>query len=62
VFLFAVYFVEDFFERTMSSTHITGYPDRVTQGGANTGPLIIFYDSNEDAAVAPVSGKIDVRG
>jgi hypothetical protein len=58
VFLFSVYFVEAFFERTMSSTNITDSSDRVTQGGTNTGPLLVFDDKNED----PVSGKIDVRG
>jgi hypothetical protein len=42
----------------MSSTNITDSSDRVTQGGTNTGPLLVFDDKNED----PVSGKIDVRG
>jgi hypothetical protein len=35
----------------MSSTHITSSSARVTQVGANTGPLLIFYVNNEDAAV-----------
>ena len=43
--------VEALLESTDASTNLTGANAGVTQGGANTDSLLIFYESDDDAVI-----------
>ena len=42
---------EALLEDTNSSTNLTGTNSQVTQGGANTNSLLLFYDSSLNGAI-----------